>query len=379
MFFDCYCILVSQICRKNRVCMATIEERNGKNGKTYQVRIRVKGHPPVTETFKRKTDAKKWALQTEADIRQGIFFPKADFLTKTFDDAYKRYNQHIIDKHFTEKEAQYVRHMLQFWHKELGRKLLREIASPILIECRDKLATHKKPNGDMYSPSTVNRYLVSVSHIFKVAMNEWGWIKENPMKNVSSVKESKGRDRYLSNIEKSKLLDVCAKSESPYLYPVIMIALTTGGRRSEIMNLEWRDIDFKRDRIIYRDTKNTETRSVPMVDTVKIELKKLRSVPRIDTPYVFPRKDGLKPLEIKKHWLKAFEEAGLKDFKFHDLRHTAASYLAMSGSSLLEIAQILGHKTMDMVKRYAHLTDNHTAMAVGRMNKMFIENNSSEI
>jgi integrase len=76
-----------------------------------------------------------------------------------------------------------------------------------------------------------------------------------------------------------------------------------------------------------------------------------------------------KPTDIRDAWLKAVERAGLEDFKFHDLRHTAASYLAMNGASLLEIAEILGHKTLQMVKRYAHLADSHTAQVVERMNQ----------
>lgn len=353
--------------------MASIEKRSGKNGVTYQVKIRVKGHPQVTETFKRKTDASKWAQKTEADIRQGIFFPKSNILTKTFDDALERYDQQVIDKHFPPKEAHIVRYLLKFWKKELGKKFLREITPSLLIECRDKLANHKSVRGETYSASTVNRYLIAASHIFKVAMNEWEWMTDNPMKNVPKMKKNKGRDRYLSEDEKNRLLQVCKEDDSPYLYIVILIALTTGARRNEILELEWRDIDFNRNRITYRDTKNGDTRTAPMMESVKAELLKLREVPRLNVPFVFARKDGKKPMEMKKHWERAFKTAELEDFRFHDLRHTAASYLAMSGASLLDIAQILGHRTMDMVKRYAHLTENHTEQVIKRMTAQFMD------
>jgi integrase len=90
---------------------------------------------------------------------------------------------------------------------------------------------------------------------------------------------------------------------------------------------------------------------------------------RADTDLLFPRDDGLAPMEIRKHWNRALREAGIEDFRFHDLRHTAASYLAMNGATLAEIADVLGHKTLQMVKRYAHLSDQHTASVVERMNQ----------
>jgi integrase len=91
-------------------------------------------------------------------------------------------------------------------------------------------------------------------------------------------------------------------------------------------------------------------------------------VRRRETELVFPRADGLQPLDIRSAWQTARKYAGIPDFRFHDLRHSAASYLAMSGASLAEIAEVLGHKTLTMVKRYAHLSEAHTASVVARMN-----------
>lgn len=353
--------------------MATIEERNGKNGLTYQVKIRIKGHPQVTETFKRKTDAKRWAAQTETEIRQGRYFPKSEARKRTFEELIKRYKETVLKKHYPEYQWKYVNLILDWWCARLGKRFLCDVTAIILTEYRDKLASEPTPHGKILAPATVNKYLAFLSQVFTVAVRDWGWLEDNPMRNVKGYTLKNQRTRFLSDNERARLLKVCSESPCAYLYPVILIALTTGGRKSEIMFLEWKYVDFERRRLHFIDTKNGESRSVPMTQGVYEQLKKLRAVPRIDTDYIFPRKDGLAPLEIKKHYQKAFKDAELQDFKFHDLRHTAASYLAMSGATLVELSQILGHKTIQMVKRYAHLCENHTASIVDKMSKKFIE------
>jgi integrase len=101
-------------------------------------------------------------------------------------------------------------------------------------------------------------------------------------------------------------------------------------------------------------------------------VKGLAGMRRIDTRLLFPDGSGKKPIIIRAPWHKALKQAGIEDFRFHDLRHSAASYLAMSGASLAEIAEVLGHKTLEMVKRYSHLSEQHTAGVVEKMNKKFL-------
>jgi integrase len=146
-------------------------------------------------------------------------------------------------------------------------------------------------------------------------------------------------------------------------------------RRGEIMNLTWDRVDLHRRAITLRpeDTKSQERRSAPIVGHAHEVLKELSKVRRIDTHLVFPAPvDGRtepKPIDITSAWERALKKAGIEDFRFHDLRHTAASYLAMNGATLAEIAEVLGHKTLQMVKRYAHLTESHTSKVVERMNR----------
>ena len=135
--------------------------------------------------------------------------------------------------------------------------------------------------------------------------------------------------------------------------------------KSSNFGIVWSDVDFQMGLIRLENTKNNERRSVPLTGLALDIVRDLASVRRIDTDLVFPIKGGRQGLRIP--WEAALKKAEIEDFRFHDLRHTAASYLAMNGATLAEIAEILGHKTLQMVKRYAHLTEQHTSKVVTRM------------
>ena len=145
------------------------------------------------------------------------------------------------------------------------------------------------------------------------------------------------------------------------LYPIVLIALTTGARRNEILNLRWNNVDLRKRIAILEDTKNRERRSLTLVPQVVEELKKLKKIRRIDDDLIFahPKTGKHSYYHFEKAWRKARQDAGISDFRFHDLRHSCASYLAMNGATTAEIAAVLGHKTLVMVKRYSHLSDEH--------------------
>ena len=137
--------------------------------------------------------------------------------------------------------------------------------------------------------------------------------------------------------------------------------MTTGMRKSEMMNLKWSDIDFARSVAMLSTTKNGDPRHCPIPSIAMMELKKFRG---IGDGLVFPSKllpD--QPIVFKKHWLKALERAGVSGFRFHDLRHTAASYMIMNGVDIYETATILGHKDVQTTQRYAHLSTDHISKA----------------
>jgi len=150
----------------------------------------------------------------------------------------------------------------------------------------------------------------------------------------------------------------------------VVLALSTGMRQMEVMGLSWADVDLKRGYLILHETKNGERRSVPLVSHARELIEAMSKVRRLDTNLLFYSDvKPTVPVFIRSHWGKALKAAEIEDFKFHDLRHTAASYLAMNGASLAEIADILGHKTLQMVKRYAHLSEQHTSKVLEAMNR----------
>ena len=149
------------------------------------------------------------------------------------------------------------------------------------------------------------------------------------------------------------------------------MALSTGARKNEIMSLCWRDVDTKVGQITIHETKNGERRTIPLQGLALQLVKELKQDRSIHTDLLFPsrRHPKTKPIVLQKIWDEAVIEGGIEDFRFHDLRHSAASYLAMNGASIAEIAAVLGHKTLQMVKRYAHLSEAHTSQVVASMNK----------
>ena len=145
--------------------------------------------------------------------------------------------------------------------------------------------------------------------------------------------------------------------------------MSTGARRGELLSLHWSDVDLKRGMLTFRKTKNGETRAVPLTGYALEVLTHHTKIRRLDTILVFPERTGTRPMSIREAWKFAVKRAGITNFRFHDLRHSAASYLAMGGASLAEIAEVLGHKTLQMIKRYTHLTESHTRRVVELMNQ----------
>ena len=186
------------------------------------------------------------------------------------------------------------------------------------------------------------------------------------------------RTRYLDDDERKELLAACKASNNRQLYPLVVFALSTGGRKGEILGLTLDDVDLNQGVAIFRNTKNGDTRAVPLVGHLKDVLQEqIRWVkrnyrnmdPKPSKRWLFPSHDGQAPIDLRYPWVKARDAAGLVDFRFHDLRHSTASYLAMSGASQLEIAEVLGHRTLQMVKRYSHLSESHVKGLISRLDE----------
>jgi integrase len=346
--------------------MASIEKRTSHDGNnTYRVKVRLKGFPSQTATFNRLTDARKWAQSTESAIREGRHFKTAEAKRRIVSEMIDRYIKDVLPT--KPKQINDQTYQLTWWKEQIGQYSLAEVSPPILVECRDSLLRSR-------SPATVVRYMAALSHVFTTAVNEWQWLEDSPMRKVKKPREPRGRVRFLTDEERPRLLQACKDSKNKYLYTCVVIALSTGVRKQELMQLKWSDLELDKGYLILHETKNGNRRRVPITGHAMDSLKQHAKIRRINTDLVFPGKDPSKPIDIRTAFENALENAGISDFRWHDLRHSTASYLAMNGASLAEIAEVLGHKTLAMVKRYAHLTDDHVSSVVTSMNsKIFSE------
>ena len=188
-------------------------------------------------------------------------------------------------------------------------------------------------------------------------------------RHVDKHSESRGRVRYLSDTERERLLAACRGSAWPRLHLLVLMAITTGARRGELLGLTWRDVDLERAEATLHDTKNGDRRVLVLIPQVveELHLFKPRDAAESRSLVFRSRLRPSQPYATAKVFDEAVATAGIRDFRFHDCRHCTASYLAQHGASLLEIADTLGHRTLRMVQRYAHLNTDSRRRLIGRV------------
>lgn len=348
--------------------MANIEKRISSDGKTsYRVKIRIKGYPVQTATFDKLTLAKDWVARTETKIKDGKYFSEIQARKHFVWEMIDRYKQTVLIH--KKRIRQDWNSQLDWWNDKIGKYSLADVTPSLISQMRDILLKENGSRGKPRSNATINRYLTTLQCVFSIAVKEWELLEVNPFFRVKKLQEPRGRVRFLSEDERERLLEECPKASNPYLYPAVIVALSTGARKMEVLSLKWADVDLDNERAILHDTKNGERRSLNLLGEVKRLVEGLYKIKRKKDIYVFPSLDGKKPFDITRSWKKAVKDAGVEDFRFHDLRHTTASYLAMKGKSSGEIAEVLGHKTLQMVKRYSHLSDAHKKTLTADMNE----------
>ena len=335
--------------------MASIYKRKFKDRKGFNWRavVRIKGYPSVCNHFDRKEEAEDWAADIERQIKQGKFKFDQHKQQYTYGQLVDRYIQDgALEHHRSAKDTQ--RH-LEYWKDRLGAYGLVHLTTDRIGKERLLLVESPSMLGKPRSAATVNRYMASLSATLTYAVRQLRWIGENPCLNLKKLKENPGRDRVLTEEEIDRLLLACRQSHSPYLYCVAIIALTTGARQGEILNLEWKHIDFENGRAYLKETKNGRPRSICLAPPVVDELKKIYANRQANKPYVFASKTAFGKVDIKKAWKNALNRAGILDCRAHDMRHTFATLSATRGASNLELATAMGHRTLEMLQRYTHM------------------------
>lgn len=346
--------------------MGSITTRKKRDGKaSYLVRVRLKGERHITKTFRTRSLAQDWMVSTEAAIKEGRFHSFSESGRHTVSDMIARYVEYELPKKpksLVKQSAQ-----LKWWDTQIGYLPLARVTPAALVECRDRLANQVTSRGGVRSPSTTNRYLAVMSHCFSVACREWQWLDQSPMRRVSKLKEPRGRDRVLTDKEVPALLEACQQSRNPYLYLVVRLALGTGMRQGEILGLQWGDLHLDHSKLILRNTKNGRTRAVHLAPELSALFQAHSKQP--DSSYVFPSQSGCKPACIRSAWENALRVAQIEGFRFHDLRHTAASMMATAGASDAELRAFLGHLSPSQTLRYAHYRDSAMAASVNGINR----------
>jgi integrase len=348
---------------------------------SYRVQARTVGRPSQSATFRDRAQAKQWAQYAEARIRRERYAALTPFV-----QVVERYRKEVLPD-FDEPARRSREMHLAWWARRFGDLGFAAITQVEIAKARDALALERPVSGNIgprrrerksypsrhtRSPATVNRYLSSLSHLFTVAMHEWNLVDRHPVREVTRQTEPLGRSRFLTDHERRRLFYQCRRSGWPQLYFLVLLAITTGARRSELINLRWSDVSLSAQKpaIHVRESKNGDARFLPLIgrSLAVVQALQRRRHP-LEDDYLFPAPNGRKgPYRaFDKHWHQALDAAGIDNFRFHDLRHTCASYLAGDGATLLEIADVLGHRSLRVTLRYVHLGTGHKRMCLERM------------
>ncbi|HDR8990011.1 TPA: site-specific integrase [Burkholderia vietnamiensis] len=328
--------------------MATIRQR----GKYWEAQIRRRGWPSLSRSFDTKASAEAWARRAESEMDRGVFVDRTEADRNTFGDLLKRYAEEVSPQ--KKGGAGEILRIRKIGTDVLAQYKISAISGKVIADYRDRRLA--KVSG-----STVNRELTLIGHVLNVARKEWGvHLETNPVSIIRRPRENRARSRRLSPDEERRLLAELAPSprdeqgrfepggsRNDWVRPVVVIAIETAMRRSEILSLRWADV-FLEDRYVrLHDSKNGEARDVPLSSRA---VATLSALPRHIDGRVFP----ITPDALKKVFVRACERARLENLHFHDLRHEATSRIAERLDNILELSAVTGHRTVQMLKRYYH-------------------------
>ncbi len=296
-----------------------------------------------------ETSDRKLAQAIEAKIRTEIkeekYFDKPIGHNKTFKQLIERFMKEHAPKvsiSMQESYATSLKHLDPFF----GSSNLLSISPKMLT--RYKVLRREEGSA----PGSINKELAMLSKAFSLAVTEWEWLKEKPISRVLREKEDNERDRWLSKDEETILLDNCPE----WLRDILVFNLNTGLRQDELLSLEWNRVNLFRKTILIQKTKNGKPKTIPL-NTVALDVLNRRlKVKSIKNDLVFFNKSGNKihNSNLRLSFYRVMRKAGIKDFRWHDLRHTFATRLAQADVDLYKISKLLGHKDIKMTQRYSH-------------------------
>lgn len=325
--------------------MASITKR--KNGWCAQVRR--KGYAPRSKTFTTKSAALVWAREVEALVDTGkLPVSDAPLRNTRLSDLINRYQLKVTPRKRSH-ESERLR---------LGKMLLDDLAGKVLVDLAPRhIAEYRDRRLRAAKPATVRKELYLLASIIDVATKDWGYpFATNPVRGATFPVANDARDRRLEAGEAEKLGEALSNTRNPYIRPIVMLAIETGLRRREVLELTWGNVDLER-RIAYIPTTKTGVpRTIPLTDAALAVIEGLKK-PRQDEGGE-PVESRLFPITVdafRQAWERVQKRSGLKDLRFHDLRHEALSRFCELGLTVPELSVISGHKDPRMLFRYTHL------------------------
>ena len=319
----------------------------------WQAVVRRSGNKPISKSFDTKTQAGQWARMIESEIDRGVFVDRTESERATVGELIDRYLAEVTPK---KKSVRPEKQRLNALKSHFGAFSLASVRSCHISAYRDA----RLKAG--LAGATVVKDLNSLSHLFEVAIKDWGFpCIANPAKLVRRPPVARGRDRRLFTGEEAMLFAACGKSRATMLLPAVRFAIETAMRMGEILSLEWRNVDTAQRVATLPDTKTGDARQVPLSTAA---MTAISSLPRHFKDgrvfWTWSRADSL-----ENAWRRAVKAADIEDFRFHDLRHEAVSRLFERGLNVMEVSAISGHKTLQMLRRYTHLRAEDLALRLG--------------
>ena len=310
-----------------------------KRGNNWTAQVRIAGWRSFTKTFKKKTDAIAWSVHLENKLRNASVPTIVADSKVTLSDLVIRYAEEIAPSHKSSVPETYrLRAIARSWIGELDIRYLN----------KQQFAQYQKDRLERVSVASVHAELSLIKRVLDTAIKQWGYsIVENVIKTMKYSKGNVSRTRRLAADEKDRILAAAKLQRNDYICSIIEFAIETGMRRSEILKLKWQDINLETGFALLYDTKNGEDRKVPL--TLKC-IQLLNQLSR-SHEHVFP----ISATCLSQAWQRAVEKAGIKDLRFHDLRHEAVSRFFEMGMNIAEVALISGHKDVTQLFRYTHL------------------------
>lgn len=326
----------------------------GKKGDVWYIDFYDNGRR-VRKAVGSKKDAEDAETLLKADSLRGELrlIKKSDISFKELTEKYLEYGKTNGKRSLRRDRSSVKALMNHFRYLKIS-----QVTSLLIEDYKRKRLEEKR------KPGTVNRELSCLKHMLNLA-KKWKLIRENPADDVKLLKEEKKEMRVLSEAEAELLIDAAA----PYLKPILLVALNTGMRQGEILSLKWDDIDFVHYNINVRNTKSGKDRDVPMNLLVAETLKKLKR----NCEFVFenPRRHGKRIKDISWSFKKALRESGIEKLRFHDLRHSAASWMVVKcGIDLVTVSEILGHSDIKITMVYCHASQESKRRAVEGLEKL---------